>query len=56
MAPPIPFTILPGIIQFAMSPAAETCMAPRTAASTLPLRIMPKDMAESKMDAPGAAA
>ena len=31
MAPPIPFTILPGIIQLARSPVSETCMAPRMA-------------------------
>ena len=52
IAPPIPLTILPGIIQFAMSPAAETCMAPRIAASILPPRIIPKEVAESKNDAP----
>ena len=28
IAPPMPLTILPGIIQLAMSPAAETCIAP----------------------------
>ncbi len=53
IAPPMPLTILPGIIQLAMSPAAETCMAPRIAASILPPRIIPKDVAESKNDAPG---
>ena len=52
IAPPIPLTIFPGIIQFAMSPAAETCMAPRIAASILPPRIIPNDVAESKNDAP----
>lgn len=35
-----------------MSPVAETCIAPRTAASILPLRIIPKDVAESKKLAP----
>ncbi len=49
----MPLIILPGIIQFAMSPAAETCIAPRMAASILPPRIIPKEVAESKKDAPG---
>ncbi len=53
MAPPIPFTILPGIIQFARSPVADTCIAPRTAASMCPPRIIPNDAAESKNEAPG---
>jgi hypothetical protein len=53
MAPPGPLTILPGIIQLARSPAADTCMAPRIAASILPPRIMPKLVAESKYAAPG---
>ena len=52
IAPPMPLTILPGIIQLAMSPVAETCMAPRIAASTLPPRIIPNEVAESKNEAP----
>ena len=52
IAPPIPLTIFPGIIQLAMSPPAETCMAPRMAASTLPPRIIPNEVAESKKEAP----
>jgi hypothetical protein len=52
MAPPMPLTIFPGIIQLAMSPAADTCMAPRMAASIFPPRIIPKLVAESKNDAP----
>ena len=52
IAPPMPLTILPGIIQLARSPVAETCIAPRIAASILPPRIMPKLVAESKKDAP----
>ena len=48
MAPPMPLTILPGIIQLAMSPSLETCIAPRMAASILPPRIIPKLVAESK--------
>ena len=42
IAPPMPLTILPGIIQLAMSPPAETCIAPRIAASMWPPRIIPK--------------
>ena len=53
IAPPGPLTIFPGIIQLARSPAADTCMAPRMAASILPPRIMPKLSAESKNAAPG---
>ena len=49
----MPLTILPGIIQLAMSPPADTCMAPRIAASMCPPRIIPKLVAESKNDAPG---
>src|SRR3546814_8234750 len=51
-APPMPLIIFPGIIQLAMSPPADTCMAPRIAASTLPARIIPKLNAESKKLAP----
>jgi hypothetical protein len=53
MAPPMPLINLPGTIQFAMSPSLETCIAPRIAASTFPLRIMANDVAESKYEAPG---
>jgi hypothetical protein len=49
----MPLIILPGIIQLTTSPLAGTCMASRTAASILPPWIMPKLVAESKMDAPG---
>ena len=52
IAPPIPLTIFPGIIQLAMSPWRLTCMAPRIAASILPPRIIPNEVAESKNDAP----
>ncbi len=48
----MPLTILPGIIQLAMSPFSLTCIAPRIAASTLPPRIIPKLVAESKKLAP----
>ncbi len=53
IAPPMPLTIFPGIIQLARSPVAETCIAPRIAASMWPPRIIPKDCAESKNEAPG---
>ncbi len=53
IAPPGPLTIFPGIIQFARSPPAETCIPPRIATSILPPRIIPKDVAESKNAAPG---
>jgi hypothetical protein len=52
MAPPIPVTSLPGIAQLARPPFSETCMAPSTAASMWPPRIIPKDSAESKKEAP----
>ena len=53
IAPPMPLTILPGMIQFARSPFCATCIAPSTATSMCPPRIMPNDVAESKNDAPG---
>jgi hypothetical protein len=48
MAPPMPFTILPGIIQLAMSPFSATSMAPRMERSMWPPRIMAKLSAELK--------
>ncbi|SLC48454.1 Uncharacterised protein [Mycobacteroides abscessus subsp. abscessus] len=33
IAPPIPFTILPGTIQLARSPVFDTCIPPSTAVS-----------------------
>ena len=53
IAPPMPLTTLPGIIQLARSPVALTCIAPRTAMSTWPPRIIANDSAESKNDEPG---
>ena len=53
IAPPMPFTILPGIIQLARSPVSETCMAPRMARLMCPPRIMPKLSAEEKKLEPG---
>ncbi len=43
MAPPMPLTRLPGIIQFARSPFADTSMAPSMATSMRPPRIMPNE-------------
>ena len=40
--PPIPLTILPGIIQLARSPFSLTCMAPKIDRLILPPRIMAK--------------
>lgn len=37
MAPPMPFTIIPGIIQLAKSPFSDTCMPPRIVRSMCPL-------------------
>jgi hypothetical protein len=48
IAPPIPFTTFPGIIQFARSPLAATSMAPRIAMSICPPRIIAKLSAEEK--------
>ena len=53
MAPPIPGTIFPGIIQLANRPCASTCSAPSTVMSTWPPRMSPNDMALSKVEAPG---
>ena len=48
IAPPIPFTILPGIIQLAMSPPSDTSIAPSTVRSICPPRIIAKLEALSK--------
>mmetsp|Transcript_31031 Transcript_31031/g.81260 ORF Transcript_31031/g.81260 Transcript_31031/m.81260 type:complete len:218 (-) Transcript_31031:788-1441(-) len=53
IAPPIPLTILPGIIQFARSPRDDTCIAPRTLMSMWPPRIIPKLSSEEKKAPPG---
>ena len=53
MAPPIPFTIFPGIFQLAISPFSLTSIAPNTVRSTLPARIIPKLKALSKKEEPG---
>ena len=51
----MPLTNFPGIIQFARSPEDETSIAPKTATSTLPPRIIENELAESKKDAPASA-
>ncbi len=48
IAPPIPLIIFPGTAQLARSPRTSTCIAPSTATSTWPPRIIPKLAAESK--------
>ena len=53
IAPPIPFTIFPGIVQLARSPRQETCMAPRMLIFICPPRIMAKDSSLEKKLEPG---
>ena len=53
MAPPMPFTILPGIIQLARLPCSSTSMAPSTLRSIWPPRIMAKESALEKYEVPG---
>ncbi len=53
IAPPMPLTILPGIIQLARSPNLETCMAPKIVTSTWPPLIMAKLKSLPKNAAPG---
>ena len=53
IAPPMPFTSLPGIIQLAMSPSCEISIAPRIARSMWPPRIMAKLSALEKNEWPG---
>ena len=53
IAPPIPFTIFPGIFQLAISPFSDTSIAPKIVKSTFCDRIIPKLKAESKKLAPG---
>lgn len=48
IAPPMPLTIFPGIIQFAMSACCEISMAPRMHMSMWPPRIMAKESALEK--------
>jgi len=55
IAPPIPGTILPGIIQFASRPCTSICRPPSTVRSTWPPRIRPNDIALSNVHAPGIA-
>src|SRR6201993_1221903 len=53
IAPPMPLIILPGMVQLARSPAAKTCMAPSTAMSRCPPRMIPNEDDEQKNAAPG---
>src|SRR5882757_2794694 len=55
MAPPMPRTSAPGTVQLARSPLHATCMAPSTATSIRPERIIANDVAESKHAAPAVA-
>jgi len=48
IAPPIPFTILPGTIQFARLPSRSTWSAPRIVRSTWPPRTIAKESALEK--------
>ena len=53
MAPPIPFTNFPGIIQFAISPYFDTYIDPKIVKSKCPPLIIPKDSALENIDDPG---
>ena len=53
IAPPMPFTILPGIFQLAMSPLSDTSIAPSTVSCTFCERIIAKLVLLSKMLLPG---
>ncbi len=48
----MPLTILPGIIQLAMSPRSEICIAPRMHMSMCPPRIIANESLEEKNAAP----
>ena len=53
IAPPIPFNLIPGIIQLAISPVHDTCIDPRTVISKWPPRIIPNESDEEKKEDPG---
>ena len=53
MAPPMPFTTLPGTIQLARLNSSSTCRPPRMVASRWPPLAMAKDTLVSKQQAPG---
>ena len=55
MAPPMPGTSFPGIIQLARRPLLSTCRPPSTVRSRWPPRIKPKEKVLSKLAAPGMA-
>ena len=52
IAPPMPLTFFPGIIQLAKSPRSETSIAPKIARLICPPRIMAKDSELEKNEAP----
>ena len=53
MAPPMPLTILPGIIQLARLPSSSTSSAPSTVRSMWPPRTIANESALLKYDEPG---
>mmetsp|Transcript_22955 Transcript_22955/g.55691 ORF Transcript_22955/g.55691 Transcript_22955/m.55691 type:complete len:211 (+) Transcript_22955:99-731(+) len=53
IAPPIPFTIFPGITQFAKSPFSATSSAPSTVTSMCEPRIIAKLSPEENIEDPG---
>eukprot|EP00419_Tripos_fusus_P064675 CAMPEP_0172927430 /NCGR_PEP_ID=MMETSP1075-20121228/217458_1 /TAXON_ID=2916 /ORGANISM="Ceratium fusus, Strain PA161109" /LENGTH=66 /DNA_ID=CAMNT_0013788683 /DNA_START=118 /DNA_END=314 /DNA_ORIENTATION=+ len=53
IAPPIPLTILPGMIQFARSPLAATSMAPKIVTSTCEPRTIANESEDEKREEPG---
>jgi hypothetical protein len=53
MAPPIPFTIFPGINQFEISAWRLICKAPNIVKSRCPPLIKANDCDDEKKDAPG---
>ena len=53
IAPPMPFTILLGIFQLAMSPISLTSIAPGIVRSTCSPRIMANESAEENKEEPG---
>ena len=52
VAPPIPFTILPGITQLAISPLLVIYIAPNTVKSRCPPLTIPKDSLLENVVAP----
>ena len=52
LPPPMPLTFFPGIIQFAMSPVLDTCIAPRIVTSKCPPLIIANEVELGKTLAP----